>query len=98
VGPGLVLFFVEKIQALKAQKIVWPKEIFGDINFAITVDGTHCWLQKPQHPTWSQDSWYFSHKHGKAGLAYELGISISESKLVWLNGPFMVGKNEVQIF
>jgi hypothetical protein len=58
-----------------------------------------CWTQEPQHPTWSQDLWYFSHTYGKAGLAYELGgISISESKLVWLNGHFMVGKNDVQSF
>jgi hypothetical protein len=47
---------------------------------------------------WSQDSRIFSHEYGKAGLSYELGISISESKLVWLNGPFMAGKNDVQIF
>jgi hypothetical protein len=93
-----VLVFVEKIQALKAQKIVWPEVNFGDDIFAMTVDGTHCWLHEPQRPTWSQDLRYFSHKYGKAGLDFELGILISESKLVWLNGPFMAGKNDVQIF
>jgi hypothetical protein len=97
-GRDWCWFFVEKIQALKTQKIGWPEDNFGGDIFAITVDGTHCWLQEPQHATWSQDSRYFSHKYGKAGLAYELGISISESKLVWLNGPFMAGKNDVQIF
>jgi hypothetical protein len=97
-GQDWCWFFVEKIQALKAEKIVWPKDNFGDDIYIITVDGTHCWIQEPQHPTWSQDSPYFSHKYGKAGLSYELGISISESKLVWMNGPFMVGKNDLQIF
>ncbi len=62
------------------------------------MDGTHCWIQEPQHPTWSQDSQYFSHKYGKAGLSYELGILISESKLVWMKGPFMAGKNDLQMF
>ena len=90
---------MEKLQALKAEKIVWSEEKFGDNIYAITVDGMHCWIQEPQHPTWSQDSRFFPHKYGKPGISYELGISISESKLVWLNGPFMAGnKNDVQIF
>jgi hypothetical protein len=97
-GRDWCWFFVEKIQALKAEKIVWPEDNFGDDIYVITVDGTHCWIQEPQHPAWSQDSWYFSHKYGKARLSYELGISISESKLVWMNGPFMAGKNDLQIF
>jgi hypothetical protein len=31
-------------------------------------------------------------------LNYELGISLSESKLVWMNGPFRAGLNDVQVF
>ncbi len=62
-GRDWCCFFVEKIQALKAEKIVWPEENVGDDIYAITVDGTHCWIQEPQHPTWSQDSRYFSHKY-----------------------------------
>jgi hypothetical protein len=37
---------MEKIQALKAQKIVWRDENFSDDIFAITVDGMHCWIQE----------------------------------------------------
>ena len=97
-GRDWCWFFVEKIQALKNEKIVWPENNFDDDIWVMTVDGTHCWIQEPQHPTWSQDREYFSHKHGKAGLNYELGISLSESKLIWMNGPFKVGMNDVQIF
>ena len=93
-----VWFFIEKIQALKDEKIVWPDNNFGTDVWAISVDGTHCWIEEPQHPIWSQDPKYFSHKYGKAGLNYELGISLSESKLVWMNGPFRAGLNDVQVF
>jgi hypothetical protein len=40
---------------------------------------------------------FYSHKYGKAGLNYELGILLSESKLVWMNGPFMAGGNDKSV-
>ncbi len=95
-GRDLVWYFVEKVQGLKAGKIVWPDNFGGGI-WVLTVDGTHCWIQEPQHRTWSQDSRYYSHKYGKAGLNYELGISLSESKLIWMNGPFVAGGNDKSV-
>jgi hypothetical protein len=62
------------------------------------VDGTHCWIREPQHPTWSQDPEWYSHKFNKAGVNYELGISISQNRLVWMNGPFKAGQNDITIF
>jgi hypothetical protein len=97
-GRDKVWFFVEKIQALKAQKIVWPADNFGDDIFGLTVDGTHGSKTEPQHPVWSQDPEWYSHKFNGAGVNYELGISISESRLVWMNGPFKAGRNDVLIF
>ena len=97
-GSAKCWFYIEKIQALKEEKIVWPEGNFGDDIWVMSVDGTHCWIQEPQHPTWSQDSDYYSHKYGKAGLNYELGLSLSSSNLVWLNGPFKAGQNDVLIF
>lgn len=97
-GRDWVFFVLEKIRALKAVKIGWPDDNFGSDLWAITVDGTHCWVKEPSHPTWSINSAYFSHKYGKAGVCYELGISLSENKLVWLNGPFPAGKSDLHIF
>ena len=81
-GRDKVWYYVEKIQALKAQKIVWPDDTFGDDIWVQTVDGTHCWLREPQHGVWSQDPEWYSHKCNKAGVNYELGISISQNRLV----------------
>jgi hypothetical protein len=71
---------------------------FGDDIWILTVDGTHCWIHKPKHPTWSQDSKYYSHKYAKAGIEYELGISLTENRLIWMNGPFPASTNDVTIF
>jgi hypothetical protein len=78
-GQDRCWFYIKRVQALKAQKITWPDNNFGDDIWAITVDGTHCWVQEPQHPSWLQYREYYSHKYNKAGLNYSLGISIQES-------------------
>lgn len=97
-GRDWVWFYVEKIQQLKKEKIVWPADDFGPDIWVLTVDGTHCMIQEPAHPIWSQDRMYFSHKYGKAGVNYELGIALYESKLIWMNGPFRAGESDNRIF
>lgn len=92
-----VWYYLRKIQSLKAEVIVWPANWGNDV-WIITVDGTHCWVKEPTHPDWSQDKSYFSHKHKKAGLNYELAISISTSQVVWMNGPFPAGRSDNKIF
>ena len=52
----------------------------------MTVDGTHVWIEEPGHEIHSQDSQYFSHKFNKAGINYELGVSIALGRLIWMNG------------
>jgi hypothetical protein len=72
---------VEKFEHSRRTKIVFPED-FGDDIWILTVDGTHCWIEEPKHPTWSQDSKYYSHKYAKSGMNYELAISLTESKLI----------------
>ena len=97
-GRIKVWLYVDKIRALKAKKIIWPEDNFGDDMWIMTVDGTHCWIEEPQHPEWSQDREYYSHKYNKAGINYELGISISTQQLIWMNGPFKAGMNDKFVF
>jgi len=97
-GRDWVWFFVYKIRCLKYDKILWPEDNFGDDLWVITVDGTHCWIQEPRHESWSMDTRYFSHKFGKAALNYELGIALSTSRLVWMNGPFPAGESDNKTF
>jgi hypothetical protein len=98
-GRETVWYYLEKIQALKAAKIRWPsdEECEGNL-WILTVDGTHCWLEEPQHPEWSQDTSFYSHKFNKAGVNYELGILLWESRLVWMKGPTRAGSNDITNF
>ena len=89
---------IEKIQYLQFKKITWPDELGGEDIWIMTVDGTYVWMYEPGHPEFSQDSEYYSHKFNKAGVNYELGISIASSKLIWMAGPFKAGKNDLNIF
>ena len=67
---------IESIRSLKEIKITWPDNLGSDDIWIMSVDGTHCWIAEPQHPIWSQDTSYFSHKYSKAGIDYELGIVV----------------------
>jgi hypothetical protein len=59
------------------------------------VDGVHCRTGEcRKNPT----SKRYSHKFGGPGLAYELGISIRENRLVWINGPFLPSTHDITIF
>ena len=64
-GREWVWYFLEKAQALKAEKICWPDDNFGNDIWTIAVDGTRMWINEPGHPEWSQDSAYYSHKFAK---------------------------------
>jgi len=91
-------YFVEKIQALKSDKITWPEDNYGDDQWIMSVDGVHCWCFEPSHPEWSQDPKYYSHKYASSGYNYELGVSLCESRLIWMNGPFPAGANDISVF
>jgi len=87
-----------KIQYLKHKKVAWPDDLGGEDVWILTVDGTHVWIYEPGHPLFSQDSEFYSHKFNKAGINYELGICLASRKLVWMNGPFKAGKNDLTVF
>jgi hypothetical protein len=92
---------IERIQALKEEKIVWPTKNGSDKEddeiWVITVNGIHFWVKEPEHATWSLNKAYYSHKYNKTGLNYELGISLTGG-LVWINAPFLAGRSDRTIF
>jgi len=63
--------------------------------FILSVDGVHCRIHEPR--TTPSSGWY-SKKFNKAGLTYELGVAIYHSKIVWINGPFPAGQNDMKVF
>eukprot|EP00957_Ditylum_brightwellii_P103788 7906645-Ditylum_brightwellii.AAC.1 len=55
----------------------------------LSVDGTTCPIEEPW--LWSKDN--SAHMlGGKAGVDYEIGLSICKSKMAWIHGPLPSGK------
>jgi hypothetical protein len=91
-------YYVELIRKLKASKLGWPSDDFGDLIWVLSVDGVHFWTEEPNHPELPKDLSYFSYKNHCAGFNYEVGIALHESKCVWFNGPYPSGKyNDIKI-
>jgi hypothetical protein len=91
--------YVECIGALKADKIVWPAGNYGTDQWVIAFDGVHFATEEKVHPTLPKDPSIFSYKHNCAGFVYEFGVSLSESRCIWMNGPFDAGTyNDGKIF
>ena len=78
-------------------QIKWENRFHGyhGRSCLVTVYGTDFWIcgLKPL----TQD--FYSHKFVKGGLHYEVGVCIRTGLIVWINGPFVVGKyNDITIF
>jgi hypothetical protein len=87
-------FYLEKIQALKAEKIVLG-EFEHDTIYIVSVDGVHCrTYEARKNPT----AKVYSHKNHGPAVAYELGVAIYEDRLVWMNGPFDASTHDITMF
>ena len=92
-------YYLVKIQLLQAIKIVFPSaEEIGEMKIFMSVDGTHSLFHEIAHHELSQNRPYFSHKKSHAGLCYELGIHLFESRIIWMRGSFPAGSNDKSIF
>jgi hypothetical protein len=91
-------YYIGKLQQLKHDKVVWPENLPNNTIWVMTVDGTHCAINEPLHPEFSQDKKYFSHKKNRAGWVYEIGLSLFTSNLIWMSGPHKAGANDKTIF
>jgi hypothetical protein len=96
--------FIAKISALFKDKVYWPKkwrkghpEVNGEDvpTFLLTVDGVHCRVSEAKTVEYKK---MYSHKFHQAAFDYEIGLSVYESRLVWVNGPFPASFNDISIF
>ena len=100
-----VWIYIQKLVELLPVKINWPKAWNPDEDpskkstiFILTVDGVHCPIWEPMHAVYSKNPEFYSHKYHKAGLNYEIAMSIFEQRCVWINGPFPAGSNDISVF
>ena len=82
-------------------QIIWPTDLIDSLEvptILFSIDGTHCQIQEPKHETHTRDPAYYSHKFKRAAYNYKLVISVHTNQLVWMNGPFPAGKNDLSVF
>jgi hypothetical protein len=94
--------YVQKISALKAEKIGWPQDwVAGNPNllyFLVSVDGIHCSYHEVKHPILPYDPQMYSHKTNQPALSYEVALSLHESKVVSVRGPFKASVHDKTMF
>ena len=82
-------------------QIIWPTELVDSLEVPtvlFSVDGVHCRIQEPSNGIYTRDPAYFSHKHKTAAYNYKLILSVHTNQLVWMNGPYPAGRNDITMF
>jgi len=72
--------WVLRLAALKELVVVWPTTF--NTRFIVSIDGTHCHVNEPRDPDCRRNKKNYSHKFHKAGVNYEIGVSIFESRVI----------------
>lgn len=76
-------YYVRKIGALKAEKIVWPDDDeWGDLIFICSIDGTHCRMEEIPDPVWRENPANYTFKHNQAGVNYEVVLHLWEDRII----------------
>ena len=89
-----IWYFLYKIAALRASVLAWPDEWTNkEKELLISVDGIHFWTCEPHAsvPNWLFSKKNFSWKWNHAGVSYEIGVHLTESRIVWFSGPYPAG-------
>lgn len=92
--------WIERIANLAGKKIVWNKSIDSKDTevFAITADGVDFKLWEKQHPRYPIDTKAMSHKFKSCGAKYIIALSVFQPKCVFIEGPFIGGKGDLDMF
>jgi len=93
---SIIWAWIKTIADLRHKKIVFPN-VGDDEDWLLTVDCTHNWVSRKAHDVFSFDPDRFSFKFNHDGKSTELGISLTHG-LVWINGPYDAGDNDLNIF
>ena len=66
--------------------------------FIMSIDGTHSRILEPKHPARSRNPQFYSHKCNGPAVAYEIAMSLWESKVLWVGGPFPAASHDISMF
>jgi hypothetical protein len=63
--------------------------------FCGSIDGTHCLIEEPRK---FPDSKWYSHKFHGPGLTYQIVLSLHESKVLSIIGPYPAGNSDLTVY
>jgi hypothetical protein len=91
---------VERIAALKTQKICWEDVDSADSLevFALSTGGVDCKLREEKHAFLPQDNSACSHKMNSAAAKYEVALSVQRAKCIHIADPFKEGVSDLEMF
>jgi len=87
--------YVNAIHGFIVTKIIMPDLNTVPETLPLTVDGVHCRMFE-QHMRPNRK--WKSFKLSIPGLAYELGVAVFASKIIWIAGPRRGGTRDIDIF
>lgn len=63
--------------------------------FCGSIDGTHCLIEEPRK---FPDSKWYSHKFHGPALTYQIVLSLHESKVLSIIGPYPAGNSDLTVY
>ena len=91
-------YYVGKIAALKAMKIVWPEDHEWDTTYILRVDGTHFRLNEIRDEIMRKNPKWYSHKDHHPGLNYEIAIHLWKQQVVHAKTSDPSSKHDITVF
>ena len=87
--------YVDAIGNLYRDKIKLPDLSQQHEIFILSVDGVHFRINEPRR---RPNAAWCSYKFNQAGLSYEIGLSIYDSHVVWISGPYRASTHDLTIY
>ena len=92
--------WIERMAFLAVKKIVWDASIDSKDTavFGLSTDGVDFKMWERQHPDFPVDTKAMSHKFRSCGAKYIIALSCFRAKCVFIEGPFIGGKGDLDMF
>ncbi len=87
---------LSRLQSLKEKKIIFgPFDLKSKRKYLGTIDCVHFEIHEFQ--TDLSSKWY-SHKHNRVGVSYEVVIDVCANRAIWIAGPYPASTHDITIF
>jgi hypothetical protein len=94
----LCWYYVDRIAALREEKIKWPEDHEWDTIFIASVDGTHAFTNEPRDPNVRKNPKWYSHKDNNPGINYEIALHLWTQQVIWAKSWDPASVHDLTVF